>query len=156
ARTVRDLAIGLDATVGADPADTATRILDGQAPPRFVDALDSTALRGKRLGVLIAHFGTETDDQEGARVVRASLEKLKARGAEVVDVSIPELDSLINRASVIDYEFKYDLMDYLATIPGAPVKSLSEILDRGLYHVALESGFRRREAQGSRDGEAYK
>ena len=156
ARTVRDLAIGLDATVGPDPADTATRILDGHALPRFVDALDSTALRGTRLGVLTAHFGTETDDAEGTRVVRASLEKLRARGAEVVDVAIPELDSLINRASVIDYEFKYDLIDYLAGVPNAPVKSLGEILDRGLYHTALEAGFRRREAQGTRDGEAYR
>jgi Asp-tRNA(Asn)/Glu-tRNA(Gln) amidotransferase A subunit family amidase len=155
-RTVRDLAIGFDATVGPDASDTATRILDGQTPLHFVDALDSTALRGKRLGVLTAHFGTETDDQEGTRVVRASLEKLKARGAEVADVSIPELDSLINRASVIDYEFKYDLIDYLAAIPGAPVKSLGEILDRGLYHVALESGLRRREARGTRDGAAYR
>lgn len=156
ARTVRDLAIGLDATIGPDPADTATHILDGRALPRFVDALDSTALRGTRLGVLTAHFGTETDDQEGTRVVRASLDKIKARGAEVVDVSIPELDSLINLASVIDYEFKYDLIDYLAGVPGAPVKSLGEILNRGLYHTALETAFRRREAQGTRDSEAYR
>src|SRR3954465_15754566 len=48
ARSVRDLAIALDATVGPDPADTATRILDGAAPESFVAALDSTSLRGKR------------------------------------------------------------------------------------------------------------
>ena len=32
ARSVRDLAIALDATVGPDPADTATRILAGRRP----------------------------------------------------------------------------------------------------------------------------
>ncbi len=155
ARTVTDLAIGLDATVGADPADSATRILDGRPVPRFVDALDTTALRGKRLGVLVAHFGTEADDQEGTRVVRAALDKMKARGAEVVDVTIPGLDAVITAAGVIDFELKPDLTDYLAAIPGAPVKSLAEILDRELVHTALDEPLRRREARGTRASDAY-
>jgi amidase len=156
ARTVMDLAIGLDATVGPDPSDTATRILEGRTLPRFVDALDSTALRGKRLGVLVAHFGNETDDQEGTRVVRAALDRMKARGAEVVDVTIPALDAVINSAGVIDFEFKPDLIDYLGAIPGAPVKSLGEILDHGLIHTALDEPLHRREARGTRDGEPYR
>jgi len=155
ARTVMDLAIGLDATVGADAADSATHLLDNRAVPKFVAALDSTSLRGKRLGVLVAHFGTETDDQEGARVVRAAIEKMKARGAEIVDVTIPGLDSIINAAGVIDFELKPDLQDFLAKVPNAPVKSLAEILDRGLIHVALDDGLHRREARGTRDGAAY-
>jgi amidase len=156
ARSVTDLAIALDATVGADAGDTATRILGDRPIARFVDALDTTSLRGARLGVLVAHFGTEPDDQEATRIVRAALDKMKARGAEVVDVTIPTLDSVIGRAGVIDYEFKYDFIDYLAAIPNAPVKSLSEILDRGLYDVALEAGLKRRERLGTRDGDAYK
>ena len=156
ARTVTDLAIGLDATIGPDPADSATHLLDNKPLPRFVAALDSTALRGKRLGVLVAHFGTEADDQEGTRVVRAALDKMKARGAEVVDVTIPGLDSVINAAGVIDYELKPDLMDFLAAVPNAPVKSLADILDRGLIHVALDEGLHRREARGSRTSDAYR
>jgi len=156
ARTVRDLAIGLDATVGADPADPATQILNGVPTPRFIDALDSTALRGKRLGVIVAHFGTEADDAEGTRVVRQALDKMKARGAEIVDVTIPDLDSTITAAGVIDYELKPDLMDFLAKVPNAPVKSLGEILDKGLYNTALDVGLRRRERMGTRDSEAYR
>ena len=156
ARTVMDLAIALDATVGSDPGDSATHILDGRVLPTFVASLDTTSLRGARFGVLTAHFGTEADDQEGARIVRAALEKMKARGAEIVDVAIPTLDSVINGAGVIDYELKYDLIDFLGRIPNPPVKSLGEILDRGLYDVALESGLRRRERLGTRDGEAYR
>jgi Asp-tRNA(Asn)/Glu-tRNA(Gln) amidotransferase A subunit family amidase len=156
ARTVMDLAIGLDATVGADPADSATQLLEGRQLLHFVDALDTLALRGKRLGVLVAHFGTEADDQEGTRVVRAALEKMKARGAEVIDVTIPGLDAVINAAGVIDYEFKPDLMDFLAKIPGAPVKSLGEILDKGLVHTALDEPLHRRESRGTRDSEAYR
>ena len=156
ARTVMDLAIALDATIGPDPADSATKILDGKPAVRFVASLDSVSLRGARLGVLTSAFGTEADDQEGARIVRAALDKMKARGATTVDVTIPGLDSVVNRASVIDFEFKYDLIDYLARIPNAPVKSLGEILDHGLYDVALEAGLRRRERNGTRDSEAYR
>jgi len=156
ARSVTDLAIGLDATIGADPADSATHVLEGKNLPRFIDALDTVALRGKRLGVLVAHFGTEADDQEGARIVRAAIDKMKARGAEFVDVTIPGLDSVINAAGVIDYELKPDLMEFLGAVPNAPVKTLGEIIDRGLLHVALDDGLRRREARGSRTSGAYK
>ncbi|HEX4682513.1 MAG TPA: amidase family protein [Gemmatimonadaceae bacterium] len=153
ARGVRDLAIALDATVGPDTADTATRILDGQTP-HFVDALDTASLRGKRIGALTDYFGTETDDAEGARVVRGALEKMKTRGAEIVDVSIPGLDSIVNRASVINYEFKFDLVDFLAPF-NVPVKSLGEMLDRGLYDTQLEAPLRARESNGTRDGAEY-
>jgi amidase len=156
ARTVADLAIGLDATIGPDSADTATRILEGRPQPSFVAALDSTSLRGARLGVLTAYFGTDADEQDATRVVRAALDNMKARGAELVEVAIPGLDSLVAGAGVIDYEFKYDLIDFLAKIPDAPVRSLSEILQRGLYHVRLEQAFRRRDSLGTRDGERYR
>lgn len=155
ARSVMDLAIALDATVGADPADTATHILGGDAPPKFVASLDSTSLRGKRFGVITEYFGTETDDAEGARVVRDALAKLRARGAEVVDVKIPGLDSTANRAGVINYEFKYDLIDFLASIPNPPVKSLAEALDAGMYDIALETQLRTRESNGTRNGADY-
>ena len=155
ARTVRDLAIALDATVGADPADTATRILGGNGAPSFVAALDPGALRGKRIGVFTDYFGTDGEEQETGRVVRAALAEMKKRGADVVDITIPTLDSIVNKASVIIYEFKYDLIDYLATIPDAPVKSLGEALDRGLYSIQLEANLRGRERDGTRNGAEY-
>ena len=101
ARTVRDLAIALDATVGPDPADTSTTILGGAPPPSFVAALDSTSLRGKRFGLFTEYLGTEQDDAEGARVIRQAVEALKRRGAEVVDVQLPKLDSIANSAGAI-------------------------------------------------------
>ena len=88
-------------------------------------------------------------------MVRAALDKLKARGAEIVDVKIPGLDSVANRAGVINYEFKYDLIDFLAAVPNAPVKSLGAALNDGLYHIALETQLRTREANGTRDGPPY-
>jgi amidase len=156
ARTVRDLAIALDATVGPDSADSATAILRGAKPASFVAALDTTSLRGTHIGVLAEHFGTEADDQEGTRVVRSALDKLKARGATIVDVRIPGIDSIMTAAGVIDFEFKNDLMQFLASVPNAPVRSLGEILDRGLIDAALDANLRRRERAGNTSSDAYR
>jgi amidase len=81
---------------------------------------------------------------------------LKARGATLVDVTIPGLDSIAGRAGVINFEFKYDLIDYLAKIPNAPLKSLGEALDNGLYDIALDQPLHAREANGTRDNELYR
>jgi amidase len=156
ARTVEDLAVGLDATIGADPRDPATQILANRPIISFVKALDENALRGARIGVYAPLFGNQPDDQEVASIVRAALERMKAAGAEVVDVAaIPGLDTLIQRAGVIDYEFKPDFDDFLAGFPNAPVKSAQEILDRRLYHAAIDGSLNRRLANGSRTNQAY-
>ena len=155
ARTATDLAIGLDATIGVDAADPATRILADRQLPRFVDALDAEALQGARLGVLTILFGDAAEDREHARLLRAALDSMSEAGAEIIDVEIPGWDSLLSRTSVLGYEFKWDLIDYLAATPGAPVGSLQDLLDRGLYHVQLGGSFRVRAATEERDSAGY-
>ncbi len=155
ARTVTDLAIGLDATIGFDAADPATRILADRQLPGFVDQLDAEALQGARLGVLTILFGDAAEDREHARLLRAVLDSMREAGAEIIDVEIPGWDSLLSRTSVLGYEFKWDLIDYLAATPGAPVASLQDILDRGLYHVQLGGSFRARAATEERDSAGY-
>ncbi len=154
ARTVADLAILLDATVGPDPADASTAASAGKIPASFRAGLRADALKGARLGVVRSLFGTAPEDQEVTGILQKALEALKAAGAEVSDVVIPGLDDLLRDSSMINSDFKFDLADYLATVPDAPVKSLGEILDRGLYHVALEGGFRTRNAVVSRESDA--
>ncbi|MBI4419463.1 MAG: amidase [Gemmatimonadetes bacterium] len=154
ARTVTDLAIALDATVGPDPADSTTRVLQGRAFPRFVDSLTGTALRGARLGILTNSF--RDADEEVADTVRAAARAMKALGAEVVDVTVPDFDSLLSGAGVINFETKFDLIDYLAGTPRAPVASLAEILARGLHHGALETRFQRADTVQARDSEPYR
>ncbi len=156
ARTVTDLAIGLDATVGPDSADPATRILDGRETPRFRAALDAGALSGARLGVLREYFGNAAANAVADSVVRAAIGRMKESGADVEEVAIPGLDSLVHRAYVIDLEFRFDLQDYLARIPRAPVHSLDEILSRGLYHEALSASLHRRDTVRTRDSERYR
>ena len=122
----------LDATVGADPADPITAEGAAHIPKSYRDALDADGLKGARIGVLRALWGTAPEDDEVAGIVRKALDGFKAQGAEVVDISVPGLDDLLRDSSVIGDEFKFDLAAYLAKMPNAPVKSLGEILDRGL------------------------
>ncbi len=155
ARNVTDLALALDATVGPDPADPATRALEGRELPHFADALDPGALQGARLGIVPALFGDPPEDQEVADLVREAIGRMVEAGADTVSVTVPDLDDLVWPSSVINYEAKFDLMDYFANTPEAPVSSLREIMDAGLYDIALEGAFRRREQVESRDSEGY-
>ena len=156
ARTMRDLAIALDATVGPDPADPATGALQGRALPSFVPALDAGALRDARIGILETLFGDAPEDGAVAAAVRGAIARMVALGADTVSVAVPDFDSLIAGTGVIDHEFKWDLLDYLAGVPGAPVESLQAMLDLGLIHEALVGGMRRRNASEARDTEAYR
>jgi amidase len=159
ARSVTDLAIMLDATVGADPMDPSTHASEGRIPSPFRVALSANAakaLGGRRIGVLRNYFGTTPEDQEVTTVVNHALETVKQAGAEVIDVGIPGLDDLLANSSLTNAEFKFALADYLARHADAPVKSLGEILDLGLYHVALEEGLRTRNAPERRDSEEYR
>src|SRR6187431_663830 len=58
ARTVTDLALMLDATVGEDPADSVTAAGRGQLTGRFRERLGPDALKGARIGVLKVLFGS--------------------------------------------------------------------------------------------------
>src|SRR2546427_6575185 len=95
ARTITDLAIMLDATVGADPADAETQIGEGRVPKSFRDALSAEAPKGKRIGVLQSLFGAAPEDQEVTVVVNKALDRMKQAGAEVLPVVVPGLDDLL-------------------------------------------------------------
>jgi Asp-tRNA(Asn)/Glu-tRNA(Gln) amidotransferase A subunit family amidase len=153
ARTMADLVIMLDATVGPDAGDASTKESATHIPPSYRSALRADALKGARIGIVRSLFGTAGEDQEVTSAVQKSLDTLKQAGAELMDVTIPGLDDLLRDGSLITAEFKFDLAEYLARHPDAPVKSLGEILDRGLYHLALEDTFRGRNAPEKRGTE---
>ncbi len=153
ARSIPDLAIMLDATVGADPDDPQTAVSAGQIPSAYRAGLRADAIKGARIGVIRSLFGSAAEDQEVTGIVNKALEALKKAGAEVSDVVIPGLDDLLRDSSMINSDFKFDLADYLARFENPPVKSLGEILERGLYHTALESSFRLRNAVEARESE---
>ena len=156
ARSVEDLAIVLDATVGYDPADPITALGVGRVPTTYRDSLRADGLEGARIGVLNDLFGTAAESEEINGLVRAAGRDMERSGAEVVQLNIPGLSDLLRGASVIDLEFKFDLEEYLDQTPGAAVTSLEQILESGQFHTSLENILRRSLARETLDTPEYR
>jgi Asp-tRNA(Asn)/Glu-tRNA(Gln) amidotransferase A subunit family amidase len=137
ARTVEDIALILDATVGYDPADPSTMAGGGRIPATYTSALKRGALKGARVGVLTDFFGTMPEDEDVARVVRRAIDEMKAAGAAAVDVSVPDLSMLVAAANLLSQELKIYLGDYLRQAR-APVASIAELLESGLHSATLQ------------------
>jgi len=124
-RTVRDAAILLNAIAGDDPLAPGKPV---HAVADYAASLDANGLKGARLGVLRSEFGFSPKVD---KVLEAALEDMKRLGAVLIDpVTLPSSREIGRRElAVLLYELKADLNAYLATLgPGAPVKSLKEII----------------------------
>jgi Asp-tRNA(Asn)/Glu-tRNA(Gln) amidotransferase A subunit family amidase len=124
ARSVVDLAIMLDATVGADPADP-SRVRVGTS---YLNAVDPDGLSGRRIGLV-----TFDGDSEVERLMASAIEALTAGGVEVVDVTLPSGADI----GPLFGELRFALHDYLAAEPRAPVRSLREIVDLNVVTPAV-------------------
>lgn len=83
ARTVADARLVYSVIGGGDPFDSTT--LDR---PAFEDGAPTTSLRGLRVGIPREYYG-EGIDAQIRQVIEASLERLRAAGAELVDIQLP-------------------------------------------------------------------
>jgi amidase len=155
ARTVADVAVILDATVGPDPDDPITARAAGHVPSTYRSSLDEAGLGGARIGMLLPLFGGESEDLRVGSVVRTAIHTMEARGARVVEVPVSDFPTEAD-VSVIRYEFKFDLNEYLRRTPNAPVRSLTEILDKGVYLKALDQAFRRSNDIATLDSDEYR
>ncbi len=154
ARSVTDLALLLDVTVGSDPADPGTAEADANIPESYLTALDVDALRGARFGVLTMLLRQDPEDEPVARVIDAAVDDLRQLGAEVVAVEIDGLAELLDSYVVLSHEFKFALDAYLAAIPGAP--SLAQVLADGRYHPDVEERLMQSNAVETLDTEEYR
>jgi amidase len=145
ARSMIDLVTVLDATVGTDPVDKQTAAATGNVPDTYRNFLKANALEGARLGLLSEYAQKTAPFGEVSKVFQQAVAVMMKSGAKVIQLDIEGLDKLLDDTSVIDMEFKFDLETYLQQ-SNAPVKSLSEILESGRYHAALEKRYRRSDA----------
>ncbi|HZQ95728.1 MAG TPA: amidase [Candidatus Sulfotelmatobacter sp.] len=128
-RTVRDAAIVLGALTGVDPADPATAASVGKSYTNYEQFCDPHGLKGARIGVVRKFFGF--NDAVDA-LMQQALDVMKNEGATLVDpaeiATLGKFDD--SELTVFMFELKADLNDYLARLgPGAPVKSLKDIID---------------------------
>lgn len=156
ARSVTDLAIMMDATVGYDPDDPVTAAMKDRPEPAYRASLRLGALKDARIGVLRALLTRGLMD--GAMLDRsnAALDAMKAQGAVLVDVEIPGLDPVVRAAGeVMAHEFKSDFAEYLRQHPGAPIATIDDIASQGLVHEAIDARLKRRSAAEKRDEKTY-
>jgi aspartyl-tRNA(Asn)/glutamyl-tRNA(Gln) amidotransferase subunit A len=118
ARSVDDAALVFDVLAGSDNLDSTTIERD---PQGYSDNLD-TSLAGKKVGVVKEYMGEGVDPGVKTQI-EAAIDKLKAAGAEITEVSLPsiplalavyyiivpaELSSNLSRHDGQRYQFSYD------------------------------------------------
>jgi amidase len=125
-RTVADAALLLAAMAGSDDSDAATKEANARAPD-YVAALRRDGLQGKRIGVARNFFGSS--DAVDA-IIERELAVLKAQGATLVDVKVPNIDKYgDSETEVLLCEFKPDLQAWLSGYaPHARVRNMADVI----------------------------
>ena len=135
-RSVRDVATMLSAMVGRDPADPAMAKATARG---YTTGLSTSALSGMRVGVIRPKSMSaplrERYDQ--------ALDTLRAAGAILVDVTVPELKGLGDaEQTVLMTELKADLDAYLAATPAAvKTRTLDQVIAFNREHAVEEMPF---------------
>jgi amidase len=135
---VRDAALLLEAMAAVDPGDAITTSRPAGLVTAYAAGLKSGALKGSRLGVIRGPFGL---DARLNPLLDSALEKMKAAGAEIVEIGEfpgfrsaddPELEVLL-------FEYKDGLNAYFASLgPASPIKSLADVIAFNRAHAAQE------------------
>jgi len=134
----------------------------GDAKTDYVAALDAGSLSGARVGVMRFAQGSNADIQSR---FDAALSVLEAQGAILVDIDdfTPDAENYWGDAlSVLHYEFKHTLNEYLAATPDAvTTRTLADLIAFNEANAAIElalfdqSIFDASEEKGPISDEAY-
>jgi amidase len=133
ARTVTDAALLLGVLAGYDPADPATAacLTPGNCFGDYTRFLDRRALEGARIAVVTPIPANR------ATIMNAAIDVLRAQGAYVELLPSPfpaQLGSCVSYpppadcSTVLLYGQKRDLNAYLSATPGAPRRTIAEIV----------------------------
>ncbi|MEZ5285684.1 MAG: amidase family protein [Vicinamibacterales bacterium] len=98
AKTVGELALALDLVTGVDAEDPVTADADAHISGSFADGLEAATLAGRRFGAFRQRFVGITGEREAADAMEGVIRDLRAAGATVVDVAIPDYDAEYDRA----------------------------------------------------------
>jgi len=142
-RTVTDLAVLMDGMVGYDAEDPITAFGVMHTPRSYTSYLDKNALKGARIGVIREPIGSNSrPDSEDFKKVDTLFQKaladLKAAGATVVDVVIPDLKALMAKRTSDPARTEEALQVYLARNPNSQFKNRDDINN----HPAMATSFK--------------
>jgi amidase len=142
ARTVADAAAELQSIAGKDPEDPATDSAPATVPD-YLAGLTTTALAGKRIGVI-------TTGNLPAQYI-AAVAAIQAAGATTVPVTSPTAPAA---PDILTPEFRRDLDAYLSRLPAsAPMRSLQDITDYNGAHADEALKFGQAQLAASRDSD---
>ncbi|EON98801.1 putative glutamyl-trna amidotransferase subunit a protein [Phaeoacremonium minimum UCRPA7] len=134
-RSVKDAAYILSAIVGPDAADNYTSAIPFKTMPKYEEACDFFALRGKRIGVPRALFNITGYEylQPVIDAFDAGLDVIRGAGATVVDnVTLPGYEVLATagfETIVLEADFVTDVAKYFSELSYNPhnITSLAEL-----------------------------
>ena len=129
ARTVADAAVLLEAMVGEDQNDPATKGSQSITLTSYPAFLNPSGLRGKRIGVARSYFDF---DSRVEKIMEECLIIMKDQGAVLIDpVDLIDEAKLANsELEVLYYEFKSDLNAYLSRLRAdTRVHSMTEVIE---------------------------
>ncbi len=127
ARTVKDAVYLLAALQGKDDYDPATAYIPSDLTD-YSQCFDPEGLKGARIGVIRDFMGFHPGVDQ---LMEDIFNQMKKLGAVLSDVNCATDRKRWSDAewTVLLYELKADLNKYLAKHPGAPMKSLQDIID---------------------------
>src|SRR3954452_11584185 len=137
-RSVADAVTVFDVLAGYDESDpyTAAYVI-ARAPASYRAQLDADALDGARLGLVTNAMGDDADPEAAAvnTVVHAAADAMRSSGAEVLEVTIPNLADHIAATSQYVARTKHDINEFLSTRTDL---TLEQIVANGQYHRDLD------------------
>ena len=141
ARTVTDARSRSACSSAPDPRDPATADSAGRFFRDYTRFLHPQALEGARIGVPRRGFWGFDDVTDA--VTERALEVLRDAGATLVDKPFPSIDAIMAsdaELTVLLYEFKQDVADYLQSLPRRPgcPRSLRDLIEFNRDHRAQE------------------
>ena len=141
ARTVEDAVRVLDVMVGYDEQDdyTAAAVVADQHEP-YAGALQNATLTGKRIGVLRQAFGNDSDP-DGAKVnktIERALTALRDAGAELIDITIENLDDQVGFTSLYTTRSQSDMNEFVSARPEVGIPSMRHLIETKQYHEKLD------------------
>ncbi len=126
-RSVADAALLLSAMAGSDPDDAATTEADAHRAD-YAASLPGASLRGVRLGLILPpadHSPSTTDI-----LLQHAVDLLQSEGAVIVEIHDFKAPANASQEedTVLKYELKHDMAEYLQSLPGKEPKTLADLI----------------------------
>jgi amidase len=144
-QSVEDVALLMDVLAGPDERDPITEQANKAAPQSYSANLSPDALVGRKIGLVVnpEFLDTTPDGASTTEVIRKAADDLRAEGASVVEVTLPDQVMKDNQTSLfIAPDMAVDLDHYFATAKQdfpADVAALTEPKDKFTFSDVVAS-----------------